>query len=436
LIVTSFTDEEQHLLTQARELVPALSQRAAATNAARDVLPETIADFHRTGILRIIQPRRFGGLQLRFSLFSQIVEVITAGCASSGWVYAVLGEHQWLLASYPLQAQVDIWGDNPHAVASSSLAPRTTAERTAGGWRLSGSFPFSSGCTHAQWAIVGAFLDKPGDPATIAYLLVPFTEIEIIDDWHVLGLAGTGSRTLKLRDVFVPEHRCVMLADLLAGSVPAAEVHVDYPLVRTPRGLMVNYSLPPVAIALGNRALQIALATLRGKVSRGVNPLASSEFVQMTVAEAAAAIDAAALTMQSGRATAEALIAKQELIPQEYVLRTRRDMTYAQHQTQRAVERLIEVCGAQSVYDTDPLAQIRRDEVRNGDQGARLALDGVDHQRARLPVAYRVTHLRRPQILLLRMVPSVRVDVSDFTICEQEHSLLWRDQWLKHAVGG
>ena len=104
MIGAGFTNEERYLLTRARELVPALSQRAAATNAARDVLPETIAEFHRVGILRIIQPRRFGGLQLRFSLFSQIVEIITEGCASSGWLYAVLGEHQWLLASYPLQA--------------------------------------------------------------------------------------------------------------------------------------------------------------------------------------------------------------------------------------------------------------------------------------------------------------------------------------------
>jgi alkylation response protein AidB-like acyl-CoA dehydrogenase len=356
-----FTDEEQDLLSQARALVPALSQRAAATNSARDVSPETIAEFHRTGILRIIQPRRFGGLQLRFSLFSRIVEVITEGCASSGWVYAVLGEHQWLLASYPLRAQIDIWGGNPLALASSSLAPRATAERTAGGWRLSGSFPFSSGSSHAQWAIIGAFLGKPGDPTAIAYLLVPFTEVEIVDDWHVLGLAGTGSRTLKLHKAFVPDHRCVMLADLLAGAVPGAQVHADYPLVRAPRGLMVNYSLPPVAIALGHRALQVTLATLRGKVSRGVNALAASEFVQMTVAEAAAAIDAATLTMYSGRARAEALVAKCEPIPQEVVMRTRRDMTYAQHQVQWAVEKLVEICGAQSVYDADALAQIRRD---------------------------------------------------------------------------
>ena len=353
--------DEQSLLNQARTLVPALRLRTAATHAARDVVPETIADFHRLGILRINQPRCFGGLQLRYSLFSRIVEALTEGCASSAWVYAVLGEHQWLIASYPLQAQIDVWGDEPGAVASSSLAPRATAERTTGGWRLSGMFPFSSGSTHARWAIVGAFLGKQGDPASTAYLLVPFTDIEIVDDWHVLGLNGTGSRSLKLLDVFIPDHRCVMTADLFAGTVPGAAVHPDYPLLRAPRGLMVNYSLPPVAIALGRHALAVALESLRARVSRGITAMAASEFVQMTVAEAAAAIDAATLTMHSGRDLAEALVEKGEPIPPEFVMRTRRDMTHAQHQVQAAVERLVEVCGARSVYDTEPLASIRRD---------------------------------------------------------------------------
>jgi alkylation response protein AidB-like acyl-CoA dehydrogenase len=353
--------EEQHYLGQARALIPVLAERAAATTAARDVVPETIADFHRLGILRIIQPRRFGGLQLRFSAFSRIVEIITEGCASSGWVYAVLGEHQWLLSSFPLQAQIDVWGDDPHALASSSLAPRTTAERAAGGWRLSGQYSFSSGSTHARWAIVGAFLGKPGDPANIGYLLVPFTDIEIIDDWHVLGLAGTGSRSLRIRDAFVPDHRCVLLSELLAGTPPGAAVHADYPLVRAPRGLMVNYSLPPVAIALGRRALAVALESLRDRISRGTTQMSASEFVQMTVAEAAAAIDAATLTLFRGRAAAEELVAQGDPIPQEFVMRTRRDMTYAQHQVQWAVEKLVELCGARSVYDIDVLATIRRD---------------------------------------------------------------------------
>jgi 3-hydroxy-9,10-secoandrosta-1,3,5(10)-triene-9,17-dione monooxygenase len=207
-------DAEQDLLDQARALIPALAERAVATTAARNVPSETIADFHRTGILRILQPRRFGGHQLRFCVFSRIVEALAEGCASSAWVYAVLGEHQWIIASYPLQAQIDVWGDDPLAMASSSLAPRAVATRVAGGWRLSGQYSFSSGSCHAAWAIVGAFLGNAGDPRSIGYLLVPFTEIEIIDDWHVLGAAGTGSRSLRLRDVFVPAHRCVLLDEL------------------------------------------------------------------------------------------------------------------------------------------------------------------------------------------------------------------------------
>src|SRR5438874_4614942 len=198
-------DPERQLLGRARALIPRLAERAPATTAKRNVTPETIAEYHDAGILKILQPRRFGGLQGRFSLFSQIVEALTEGCASSAWVYAVLGEHQWIIASYPLQAQIDVWGDNPLALTASSLAPRAAATRVAGGWRLSGQYSFSSGSSHAHWAIIGAFLGPAGDPRSIGYLLVPFSDIEIIDDWHVLGLAGTGSRSLMLRDVFVAE---------------------------------------------------------------------------------------------------------------------------------------------------------------------------------------------------------------------------------------
>src|SRR2546430_1665694 len=206
--------EEQAMLERARALIPFLAERAPAAAAARQLPAEMIAEFHAAGILRILQPKCFGGMQGRFSLFSRIVEELTYGCASSAWVYAVLAEHQWIIAQYPEKAQIDVWGDDPQAVASSSLAPRAGAKRVGGGWRLSGRFPFSSGCDYAQWAILGAFLGEMGDPRHIAYLLAPLAEIEIVDDWQVLGLTGTGSKSLLLRNVFVPEHRCVMVSDL------------------------------------------------------------------------------------------------------------------------------------------------------------------------------------------------------------------------------
>src|SRR5438552_9336399 len=320
------------MLDRSRSLVPLLAKRAPAAAAARQLPAETIAEFHAAGILRILQPKRFGGMQGRFSLFSRIVEELTYGCASSAWVYAVLAEHQWIIAQYPEEAQIDVWGDDPEAVASSSLAPRAAARGVAGGWRLSGRYSFSSGCDYAQWAILGAFLGEMGDPSSIAYLLVPLAEVEVVDDWQTLGLAGTGSKSLVLHDIFVPEHRCVMVSDLFAGTPPGALVHPDYPVLRAPRGFLVSYSLPPVAIALGRRALDIACRSLSGRVSRGVTRVAESEVVQMTLGEAAAAIDMATTLLHTGRDASTDAVSSGRRIAMAEALRARRDMTWAQHQ--------------------------------------------------------------------------------------------------------
>jgi alkylation response protein AidB-like acyl-CoA dehydrogenase len=358
---SALPEHERALLERARALIPRLAERAPACTAARTVPPETIAEYHAAGILNILQPRRFGGLQGRFSLVSRIVEELTFGCASSAWVYAVLAEHQWIIAQYPEQAQIDVWGDNKLAVAASSLAPRAPAKKVAGGWRLSGKFPFSSGCDYAQWAILGAFLGAAGDAHSVAYLLVALAEIEIVDDWQVLGLAGTGSKSLVLRDVFVPEHRCVMVSDLFNGTPPGAAVHPDYPVVRAPRGFLVSYSLPPVAIATARRALDLVCRDLSTRVSRGVSKVAESEVVQMTIGEAAAAIDSATLLLHHGRDASTDAVSTGRKITAAEALRARRDMVYAQHQVGWAMERLCELSGARWVYDSDPLQEMRRD---------------------------------------------------------------------------
>jgi 3-hydroxy-9,10-secoandrosta-1,3,5(10)-triene-9,17-dione monooxygenase len=114
---SALPENERAVLERARALIPRLAERAPAATAARQLPAETIAEYREAGILRILQPRRFGGMEGRFSLFLRIVEELTYGCASSAWVYAVLAEHQWILAQYPEKARIDVWGDDPEAVA-------------------------------------------------------------------------------------------------------------------------------------------------------------------------------------------------------------------------------------------------------------------------------------------------------------------------------
>ena len=357
------TDRSAAFLDAARALVPILAEREAATMTARCIPPETIEDFHRTGIMRLLQPQRFGGHQQSFWVFSRIIEILAEGCAATAWVYAVLAEHQWIIACMPERAQQDVWGDDPLAVAASSLAPRETARTTAGGWRLSGRFPFSSGCLHSQWAIIGARCEDAAGNRPTHYLLVPMPEIEIVDDWEVLGLRGTGSRSLLLDDVFIPTHRSILLRDLYDGTTPGALVHPDYPLLRAPRGLVVPFSLTPVAFTLGRRALSFVSQSLSTRLSRGTRMLAESEVVQQQLGEAAAEIETAILIMHARREETRTLVDSGAAVPPEAVLRNRRDIAFAVWQLRRGVERLVELSGARAVYDTDPLQSLWRDLV-------------------------------------------------------------------------
>jgi len=349
------------LLDAARTLLPALAAREAATSAARHVSPETIADFHATGILQVLQPRRFGGRQASFGDFSRIIEILAESCSASAWVYAVLGEHQWIIGCMPERAHEDVWADNSLAVASSSLAPRETARAASGGWRLSGRFPFSSGCLHAQWAIIGARCEDAAGNQPTRYLLVPMHQIEIIDDWEVLGLRGTGSRALQINDVFVPEHRSILLRDLYDGTTPGASVHPDYPLPRAPRGLLVPFSLPSVAFTLARRALDMVANSMRTRLSRGTRVMGESEVVQQQLGEAAAEIETAALIMHARREETVKLVDSGAAIPPGMVLRNRRDIAFAVWQSRRGLERLVELAGARTVYDVEALQSLWRD---------------------------------------------------------------------------
>ena len=109
-------------------------------------------------------------------------------------------------------------------------------------------------------------------------------------------------------------------------------MHPDYPVLRAPRGFLVSYSLPPVAIALGRRAPDIPCATLAGRVSRGVTRVAESEVVQMALGEAAAAIDLATMLLHNAREASTVAVSSGRKITEAEALRARRDRVYAQHQ--------------------------------------------------------------------------------------------------------
>ena len=352
---------EAEVIAAVDALLDGISERRSSTYSNRRVPDVTVAELQDAGLFRLLQPKRYGGYESNYRSVMQVTARLSAACPSTGWVFGVLTDHQWILSLYPEQAQEDVWAQDRDTLISSSFGPRATAEKVEGGYRLSGQWSFSSGCEHARWAMIGAFV-KTGTEAPAVYsMLVPMTDIEIIDDWDVLGLNGTGSKTLKLVDVLIPEHHALSMDVLNSGAAPGVAVHPDYAMTRAPRRTFTVFTLSPVMVSIAQQAFEVVVARTRSAVSRGVR-LAAEQSVQLKIAEAGALIDIAATVITARYEQATGYL-EAGAFPEDFGFLVHRDLAYATAQLRRAVEMLCSLSAGSVVYNRDPLQQLLRDAI-------------------------------------------------------------------------
>jgi len=206
----------EELLSAARALEPVLRERAAQCQADRKVPDETIADFQAAGFFKVLQPEQYGGYAMDPQVFYALGLEIARTCPSSAWVLGVVAVHNWQLALFDAQAAEDVWSEDPSVLISSSYAPVGKVTPVEGGFKLSGRWSFSSGSQHCKWVFVGAVVPTPDEPFNMMNyrtFLVPISDYEIVDNWDVVGLQGTGSHDVVIEDAFVPEHRTHKVID-------------------------------------------------------------------------------------------------------------------------------------------------------------------------------------------------------------------------------
>ena len=246
------TSEEY--LNRARALMPAIRERAPYMEQLRRLPDETLKEFQEAGLFRAIQPRRYGGYELDPGVFFQAGMEIGTVCGSSAWILTVVGVHNWQLGLFPPQAQEDVWHEDSSTQISSALAPTGTVECVDGGFRLRGRWSFSSGCDFCQWAVLGGVVPptQADAPPDVRSFLVPRRDYTIDDNWHVMGLCGTGSKDIVVENAFVPEYRTFSYLDAFHLRHPGAAVN-DAPLFRLPFGVVFPYALvaPAIGVALG-----------------------------------------------------------------------------------------------------------------------------------------------------------------------------------------
>jgi 3-hydroxy-9,10-secoandrosta-1,3,5(10)-triene-9,17-dione monooxygenase len=351
------------LVAAAKDLVPVLRERAVRCEELRRLPDETFRDFRAAGLFRTLQPRRYGGYELDYGFPQiEIAREIGRACGSSAWVQTVVACHSWIIGMFPERAQDEVWGETPEAVSVTATFPeQARVEPATGGIKLWGSWKFSSGVDHADWALIGA-PDKRADGGfELLWTLVPRRDFEIIDTWFAGGLRGTGSKDVAMHGAFIPDHRIVKHSVLAQGQGPGAAINRKH-IYRLQMFPIYPYNICAPALGIARGALEgyTERVSKQGPNAFGVRT-AEVEINQLKVAEAAVMIDAAETLLRRNAREINDLARAGLALPLENRVRYRRDLAYAAQQCMRAVDLIHYIGGAHALFEANPIQRAFRD---------------------------------------------------------------------------
>jgi 3-hydroxy-9,10-secoandrosta-1,3,5(10)-triene-9,17-dione monooxygenase len=344
------------LVAAAQELTPRLRERARATELNRNVPESTIKELHEAGLFRALQPKRYGGFELSPAAFYEATIELASACGSTGWVFGVLGVHNWQLALFPEEVQEEVWGTDASILACSSYAPTGQIERVDGGYRIRGTWNFSSGCAHSRWALLGATVVEDGVADHFTFL-VPDSDYEISDVWEVVGLAGTGSNDLVIEDAFVPDRR----AQSTMGAQLSESAHSSA-LYRLPFASVFCNAICSSAIGIAKGALDEYRRYSRHRVRASYGGQASADpFNQVRLADAAGELDDARMRLRQNSDELMRVAESGKEIPMELRVRVRRDQVRGSRAAVRSTDRVFESAGGKALFLDQPIQRAWRD---------------------------------------------------------------------------
>jgi 3-hydroxy-9,10-secoandrosta-1,3,5(10)-triene-9,17-dione monooxygenase len=348
----------EDVIRRAEALVPVLRERAEAAEKLRRCPDETVEDFVANGLLRLCQPISYGGYELSYDVLCEVSQILARGCGSQAWVHMVFADNTLKLAAYNLQAQEDVWGKDRNARLSNSVAPVGKGRPVDGGVVWSGRHGFSSGVDHAHWVMASGHIEH-GDRRQACSVLVPRSDITVIDDWHVVGLAGSGSKSFEIKDAFVPEHRILDKKASDEGKAPGTQLY-SAPIFHLPRGGISTATYCAVVVGIAEGFLEEYCKYTGPRKSRGI-PIAELTGTQIAVGLSSAEIEAAGRMYLGTLREALDSMSKGEQVSSLQNIQGRRNAAYAAQLSITAVQRLFNAAGGRALYTDNALQRMLRD---------------------------------------------------------------------------
>jgi alkylation response protein AidB-like acyl-CoA dehydrogenase len=349
---------------KARALISILRERELKAEADRVLHAETISEIRDAGLFRVLQPLSYGGFGGTLPDMIDIAYEIGRGSSAAAWIFGNVSLHSWIIGMFGKAAQDEIWAD-PDTITSSCLRPVCTARPVPGGFMIGGRWPYVSGVDHTQWTVLGVMLSEDGTSKQPAYALVPRNDYVIHDEWHVSGLAATGSKDLIIEECFVPEHRVMTAAQANSGKPPGVDLH-GVPIYRIPLFSSFSFFIAAPISGMGRGAIDQYVETVRGRktaggATGGGDVMSNLQAVQLRVGEAEMHVDAARALLN--RAAMDTMTAADSSagVSTDQRIRNRRAQTFAARLVTEAVDELYEASGASGVFMRDPTQRLWRD---------------------------------------------------------------------------
>lgn len=359
-------DTAKAIVARASALVPALRARTKETDTLVRLPDATVDEMERACLFDLMTPHRHGGLQTSVRTYKEAIAELGRGDASTAWAGALINVSNWMTAVlYPKHVTDEVFAGGG-VRAAAVLSPRKAkVRRVAGGYIIEeGLWSFNSGVYHANWDLLGIpMVDEAGNVTDQGLALLPMKQVEILNDWDTIGIRGSGSSSVAVKDVFVPDERVASVSAAIEGRYNATHLR-DEPLYRVAFVPMLAIILVFPALGAARAALETFLTQLpdRGIQYTWYERQAEAPVTHLQVGEASAKIDAAEAIVERAvndlDRNAEGDLGYMDTMARA---RIRRDTGYASRLIWEAVDLLASAAGGSLAGTAKPLNRIWRD---------------------------------------------------------------------------
>lgn len=355
------------MLEKIKSILPTIAANAEKAELMRNVPEENIVLLKQIGLHRAFQPKVYGGLEISLPEFADCIVTLAGACAGTAWAFSLLCTHSHQIAMFSKQIQDEIWLNDSDATASSSIAPFGKVQEVEGGIILNGEYGWSSGCDHAKYAIVGLNRFDPAGNKIYCFAIVDRKDYEIVDNWYAQGIKGSGSKQLKLVDVFIPEYRISKAKDMMEGQSAGANLYPDSKIFHTPYRPYFASGFSAVSLGIAERMIEAFKDKQRNRIRAytGANVGLATPAL-MRIAESTHQVAAARALLEKTWQDHKLHGEKQQYPNAETLAFWRTNQAYAVKMCIEAVDRLMAGAGATSFLDSSELQRLFRDSHMTG----------------------------------------------------------------------